>query len=121
MAVVPLYDEDSLPAYQSGGYQFVDGHVELFVPPLWLLEGDGFQRQRERRGRKSVAVHYWEGTVGQGFSFTTSRIAVAFDPLMPGGSETCLQGIQYLVGRREIIPTSTSKNELRGAKATQSG
>ncbi|WP_458780511.1 hypothetical protein [Arthrobacter sp. D3-16] len=40
LAVIALYDEDSLLAFQSDGYESVDGTVKLFVPVLGLLHSD---------------------------------------------------------------------------------
>ena len=62
-SVTVLYDEDSLPTFQGGGYECVDRTVELFVPARGFLHGY-FKGKRNRPARVVVAAHYRKGTRG---------------------------------------------------------
>jgi hypothetical protein len=50
LAVIALYDQNSLPAFKSGGKESADGNVKLLVSALGLLQSDDFMGKRKRRG-----------------------------------------------------------------------
>ena len=56
LAVIALYDQDSLPAFKSGGNEPADGTVKLLVSALGLLQSDDFKGNRKRRASEQAAA-----------------------------------------------------------------
>ena len=48
-AVIPLYDQDSVPAFKSGWNESADGTVNHLVSAFWLFHSDDFKGKRKRR------------------------------------------------------------------------
>jgi hypothetical protein len=64
LAVIALYDQDSLPAFQSGGYESADGTVKLLVSALGLLQSYDFEGKRKPRAWEQSAASEREGSAG---------------------------------------------------------
>ncbi|VXC41339.1 conserved hypothetical protein [Arthrobacter sp. 9V] len=58
LAIIALYDQDSLLTLKSGRYEPADGTVKFLVFALGLLRSEDFKRKRKHRAWEQDAARY---------------------------------------------------------------